>query len=236
MSTTGKNFAPAVALLLALLLTAPALGNSEFLFSGYSKYWDGETPDAVGSTMEVYGILSSVWQVPPPIPLDTAQYQYTVYVASMMVSTYSFMPVPFPMKSLTYNGGEIHIYADPIATGTAADYADLTTFMDGELILVAAVDPNWSLMLSDSDADGSFSGTGSGTCDFVAGTQLGALAAAEYYLADWMLYGSPVSDPNSYGIDVPAGFHRLFDVKIATTFDPTGSEPGTWGGVKNLYH
>ena len=150
MSTTGKNFAPAVALLLALLLAAPALGNSEFLFNGYSKYWDSDPPDAVGSTMEVYGILSSVWQVPPPIPLDTAQYQYTVYVASMMVTAYSFTTVPFPMKMLAYNGGEIHIYADPIATGTAADYADPTTFMDGELILVATVDPNWSLILSDS--------------------------------------------------------------------------------------
>jgi hypothetical protein len=234
MKTAKHNLAPAVALLLALCLTAPALGNSEFLFNGNAKYWDGETPDAVGSTMEVYGILSSVWQVPPPIALDTVNYEYTVYIATMYLSSYTYMPMPFPMKAFSFDYGEIHIFADPIVGGTAADNADPTTFMDGELILLATVDPAWAMNLNDIDGDGAFVGSGAGSCDFVGGTQLDALAAAEYYLDDWQFYGSPVSDPSA-GTIVPPNFHRLFDVKIATTHDPTPAVESSWGRVKNLY-
>ena len=234
MKTAKHNLATAVALLLALCLTAPVLGNSEFLFNGNAKYWDGETPDVVGSTMEVYGILSSVWQVPPPIALDTVNYEYTVYIATMYLSSYSYMPVPFPMKAFSFDNAEIHIFADPIVGGTAADYADPTTFTDGELILVAAVDPGWAMNLTDIDGDGAFTGSGAGTCVFVGGTQLDALQAAEYLLDNWYLYGSPVSDPSA-GTIVPANFHRLFDAKIATTYDPTPAVESSWGRVKSLY-
>jgi hypothetical protein len=231
MLTTKKAIALAVALILAA--AAPALGDSEFFFNGYSKYWDGHTPDAVGSIMEVYGILSTVSEVPTPIALDTDNYQYTVYLATMQVASYSNMPPQ--IKTITYNGGEVHIFADPLVGGTAADYADPPTFMDGELILNATMDDAWTLVIYDFDGDGSFSGSGTGFCDWIGGTQLDALSGAEYYLEDWYVHATPVSDPNAFGISVPAGFHRMFDTKITAPNDPNPVVSGTWGGVKSLF-
>ena len=233
MLTGKKNLASVVALLLAMAVAMPTWGASEFLFNGYAKYWDGQVPDAVGSTMEVYGILSTVWEVPPPITLDLDNYQYTVYVATMNVSLYN--NVPAVVKTIDYNGGEIHIFADPIAGGTPADYAVPATFMDGDLILQATVDDGWEAVLYDFDSDLIFSGSGGGTCDFIGGSRLGDLAAAEYYLNDWGFFGTPVADPNPPYLTVPDGYHRVFDVKIATTHDPTPSEDSSWGQVKNLY-
>ncbi len=230
--TTKKLTALAVAALIATALAAPALAGSEFLFRGYAKYWDGQPPDVVGSTMEVYGILGAVGGLTLPLPLDLDNYQYTIYIATMNLVAYSNSPPS--IKSLAFNGGEIHIYADPLVGGTPADYANRPTFMDGELILRALVDPGWTMVLFDFDGDGAFAGSGSGSCDFIGGTRLGDLSAAEYYLNDWNFLATPVADPTP-ALPVPQGYHRVFDCKLTPPNDPTPNAQGTWGELKNLF-
>jgi len=235
MKTARKIFIPVATLLLLMAITVPVQGESEFLFYGFSKYWEGEPPDAVGSNMEVFGILSSVGGLDFPIALDTDNYEYTLFIATMTVATFS--NDPDYILILTYDNAEIHIFADPIVGGTAADYADYTTFMDGELILNAIVDNGLTVNLFDfpPNQDGNFAGFASGACDFIGGTQLDALIAAESLLENWGVYGT-VADPDSGpGIEVPDGFHRLFDVKITPPNDPSSSESSTWGGVKSLF-
>jgi len=235
MMATRKVLALAVALLVATAIATPAFGLSEFLFYGYSKYWDGDPPDEVGSLMEVYGILEEVEDIPCPIDLDFDNYQYTVYISTMMVVYYNGN-VPAYLKSMIYDNGEIHIFADPIVGGTAADYGDLPTFMDGEMILHATVDDGWAANLYDLDMDGDFTmGDNAGTCDFDGGTQLDALIAAEYYLDDWGFFGSPYVDPEPPFTTVPPGFHRIFNTKLTPPNDPSPAEPSTWGRVKDLY-
>jgi hypothetical protein len=233
MTRRKSILAFALVSLVALAMTGSAFGNSEFLFFGYSRYLDN--PDQVGSVMEVYGILNPATEVPVPISLDLANVQYTVFVASMLVASFSETP---EMKSLTFNGGVVNIYADAMGmpSFTDADYGDLSTFTDGELILVANVDDGWPALLWDFDNDGRFTaGSNGGTCDFVAGTRLGDLVAGEYYLDDWGFFGSPYVDPDPPWTTVPDGFHRIFNVKITAPNDPTPTELSTWGQVKTLY-
>lgn len=228
MTLRLRVLVPAV-LLAALLLAAPAGAAGEFIFYGYAQYVPAK--DVVGATMDVYGIAAP-GSIAPPIALDFANYQYTVWVDDMVIATYSNLPTY--LKSSSFNGGVLRIYEDAKATGTAADYANLATFTDGTLILQASVDDGWSYMLIDGPTirDGIFVGSGSGRCDFNGGSRLGELVAGEYYLDDWSFLGTPVSDPNP---TVPAGFHRVFDVKIVAPNDPTPTEPQSWGQVKGSY-
>jgi hypothetical protein len=141
----------------------------------------------------------------------------------------------WPIIYIQYNGGEIFMYADPLSK-SLADYGNLPTFTDGELILYATVDDGYSVALDDFGfpvGDGYWTGFGSGKCDFVAGTQLDALVAAGYLLENWDFTATVVDE--SPIVFVPDGFHRLFDVKLVPPNDPTATERTTWGKVKDLY-
>ncbi|MHB8078025.1 MAG: hypothetical protein ACYDIE_02045 [Candidatus Krumholzibacteriia bacterium] len=236
MMMNAKALAPVLALVAALTAAAPALAASEVIFYGYAKYVP--VIDAVGSTLEVYG-LAAPGSVAPPIAFDWANYEYTVQVSGLTVATYAADSVPvgpylLDRKSSTYAGGIVRIYQDAKAGGTHADFAAPGTFSDGTLILTAAVDDGFASLLTDGPIvhDGIFVGSGSGTCDFNGGSRLDELVSAEYYLNDWFLGGVPISDPSP---TVPAGFQRLFNVKLVSPNDPTSAEPGTWSGVKALY-
>jgi hypothetical protein len=234
MITAKRILALTIALLVAMAMVSAAFGQSEFLFFGYSKYVAGD-PDDMGSIMDVYGIMTTVGGVDFPIPVDMLNYEYTVYVSSMVVASNTNEPPT--VLNLGYNGGEVRIYKDPLAGGTLADYADPSTFTDGELILHATVQDGWTALLFDFDTDFIFTGSGSGFCDFIGGSQLGDLVVGEYYLEDWGLHGTPVADPNpDQGITVPTGYDRVFDVKLTPPNDPTATDPASWGEIKRLYH
>lgn len=227
----NKFLAPA-ALLVAMMIAAPAAADSEFLFNGYSVYGP-PGKDQVGAEREVYGILSSVGGIPTPIVLDTDNFEYTIHIFGQMVVGVVEYTIPFPRKEVVFDGGTIHIWADAV---TAADYASPGTFVDGELILIASVDDGWTMMLADPPiSDGVFTGAGSGTCDFNGGTQLDALIAAEYFLDDWNFLGLDISDENLPATPVPDGYDRLFKTKLTPPNDPTNSAESTWGTVKKLY-
>jgi hypothetical protein len=233
-----KILAPAVALLVLAAISMPAMAGSEWVFFGYAKY--APTVDAVGSEMEVYGVLTT-GSLPMPLNFDLDMYEYTLYVNDMIVSSYTyFPPPPFARKQIVFNGGVISIYADDRnAVGfTLHDYANLITFVDGELVLVANVDNGWQMNLSDPGfpPDGLFNGTSLGTCDFVGGSQLDALQTAEYYLDDWFFSGITIADPNpAQGVTVPGGFDRVFDAKIIPVNDPSATNTSTWGKLKEIY-
>lgn len=236
MTKTCKALAPVLALVAVLAAVVPAFAAGEIIFYGYAKY----TPvvDAVGSVVDVYG-LAAPGSVAPPIAFDWTNYEYTIWVTGLTVAGFVADAVPIGpytlnRESTTFNGGAIQIWADPKVGGTHADFANPATFTDGTLILTAAVDPGFSSLLTDGPTlhDGIFVGSGIGTCDFNGGTRLPELVAAEYYLNDWTFAGTPISDPNP---TVPAGFQRVWNVKIVPMNDPTPVEPGTWSGVKTLY-
>lgn len=232
MKTIRGNLAFTVALIAVMASAVPVLGSAEFVFYGNARYTPGP-PDAVGSVVEAYGILTTVGGLDFPIALDTDNFEYTVYLFDLTVASSGNNPPA--VRNVAHTGGQLYIYADAIAGGTAADYGSPGTFTDGELILSALVDEGFQASLFDFDGDDLYSGFGSGSCDFTGGTQIDALVAANSWLEDWGLYAT-IADPDSGpGVVVPAGFDRLFDLKITPPNDPTPRASSSWGKLKSLY-
>jgi hypothetical protein len=236
MKSLNKVLALAVVLSLTMATTVSAQnGNGEFLFFGYSDYISGPV-DEVGSMMEVYGILSSAGGLVYPIPLATSTNEYTVYISDLVVIEATTTPM---LKNIKFNNGVIHIFEDPLMGGTMADYANRPTFVDGTEILTANVQDMFTVLLFDFDGDGFYTGTASGACDFVGGTRVDELVAAEYYLEDWGFFSTIADDgagiPQGGVVDAPEGYDRLFTVKLTPPNDPTAIDTSTWGKVKSLY-
>ena len=98
----------------------PALGGTELVFRGYAKYVSG-TPDAVGAVMEIYGVLGTATGTITPIDVDLQTNEYTIAVTGMTVTSVFDQPSP-ARRTVSYGAGQLQIYAQAIATGTAADF------------------------------------------------------------------------------------------------------------------
>ena len=217
---------------LALMVAVPAVGQVEFTFEGYAMYTPG--PDMAGATMTVYGIANPPMSVPTPIPMDFVNFEYTVYIHSMNVVSYTY-DAPTMSKDYVFNGGEIEIFEDSIVAGTTGDYANTSTFVDGTNQLAALVDSPWDMHLDDPIGFGTHSGSGIGTCDMVGGAAHALLVSMDYELNDWVFAGTAISEPWFPFITVPQGYHHVFGVKIMFPYDPTANEDAAWGDVKSLY-
>jgi hypothetical protein len=211
----------------------PALGGTELVFRGYARYVTG-TPDAVGAVMEIYGVLGTAGGTITPIDVNLEDNEYTIAVTGMAVTDVINQTAP-NRRLISYTAGQLHIYAEPIASGTAADFALPATFTDGEMILGGDVAADCIVELFDFDADGDYAGSASGGVDFNDGTQLASMETAGYDLTDWNLYGT-LADPDAgAGVTVPAGYDRVFDILLTPPREPSPVEAATWGQVKNLY-
>ncbi len=102
--------------MLALVSAAPVLGQVEFTFEGFAMMDPGI--DQVGATMTVYGIANPPASAPTPLPMDFDNYQYTIAVTGMVVTAYTFDGIN-SIKDFAFAGGEIQIFEDAIAGGTA---------------------------------------------------------------------------------------------------------------------
>ncbi len=211
----------------------PALGGTELVFRGYARYVSG-TPDAAGAVMEIYGVLGTAAGSITPIDVDLETDEYTIAVTGMAV-TDAFDQTNPSRRTISYGAGQLHIYAEPIATGTAADFALPATFTDGEMILGGGVRADCIAQLFDFDGDGDYTGNATGAVDFDAGTRLAAMEAAGYDLTGWNFNGT-LADPDAgAGVIVPAGYDRVFDILLTPPREPSPVEAASWGRIKNLY-
>lgn len=221
-----------VVLAMIVMIPATALSQVEFTFEGMA---DMIGVDMVGGAMTVYGIANSPVSQPTPVPMDFFMYEYTVVVRDMVVQTYNFDPTFF-MKDFMFASGTMHIYADLIATGTPGDYANPSTFSDGEELLVFSIDPGWLMHLDNPMGPpfGWYSGAGAGPCNVIGGTQMPLLEMMEYPMTGWTFAGTGISEPNMFDSPEP-GYEYIFGVKILFPYDPTPTEAKTWGQLKTLY-
>lgn len=231
VKTRGRMFG--LMLALALCAAVPAMAQVEFTFEGFAAFDPGT--EMQGATMTVYGIANPPVSVPTPIPTDFTNNQYTIAIDGMLVVGYNFDGVNFT-KSYTFTGGTIRIYEDAIAGGTAGDYANPGTFVDGNLLLQASVDDGWTMDLNNAFYPaGWFSGAGIGTCDMTGGSALPELVGLTYPLDNWTFAGTGISEPYPPIITVPAGYDYVFGTKIIFPYNATATEPTSWGNVKTLY-
>jgi hypothetical protein len=211
----------------------PALGGTELVFRGYAKYVSG-SPDELGAVMEIYGVLERATGTITPIDVDLQNNEYTIAVTGMTVTDAFDQPSP-SRRIISYGAGQLHIYAQPIGTGTAADFGLPGTFTDGEMLLGGDVRADCIAELFDFDDDGDYSGSAYGGADFDAGTRLSAMEAAGYDLTDWNFNGT-LADPDAgAGVTVPAGYDRVFDILLTPPREPSPVEAASWGRIKNLY-
>ena len=100
-----------------------------FDFNGYANFANVAGPSA---TVLLASVLTNNGVVPTPIPLDFTNNQYTLMGQGTLNS----------VSGITerYGNATIQIYADPIGSGTPADYGNLATFTDGTMILGGSFD------------------------------------------------------------------------------------------------
>jgi hypothetical protein len=214
------------------LFAIPAQSQVEITFEGYSSYTGAV--DQIGSIMDVYGVANPAVSAPAPAILDYDNFQYTIHISGMTV-VFSNFNAGTGILTVAFDGGEMAIYEDAIGGGTAANYGSLATFTDGDMILHAQVDNGWTMNLDDPLSSGAFSGAGYGTIVFDGGSSLTDLLNDGYTADDWAFAGTGISDPRPPFFTVPAGFDRVFGVKLIFPTDPTPTEAQSWGNIKNMY-
>lgn len=202
--------AVAATMVLAAVVTSSsvlAVDPPNFDFNGYAI-----VPASVGGGLTVRSVLTNNGVVPTPILLDFTLNQYTLVVTGTLASTVGI--------ASNYSGATVLIYEDPIAGGTAADYANPATFLDGTLILSGNFDGN--LVRNRFTATlGNFVGK----VDFTGGTRLGDLATPQ----DWPFGGGW----SRTVAGIPAGYDENWDGKIDLA--PVGVDGKTWDKVKQIY-
>lgn len=167
-------------------------------------------PAMPGGTAEAYGVVLD--GVATPLPLDFANYQYTIVVTGLVLDSAG--------ATSAFSGGAVAIYRDDM---TAADWNAPATFTDGTAILTGTLTTLQHAMLTAT------LGTASGYVDWTGGTRLDELAPAAQ--AGWPF----LTGVSRAASQVAPGYTEKWDGKVEPTEDVVATELQSWSGVKALY-
>ncbi len=169
-------------------------------------------PTAVGSSAEVYGIVVNGSAVDTPLPLDFANFEYTVVVTGLVMDSSG--------TTSEFSNGTVVIYED---AATAADWANTASFSDGVPVLSGTLATFQHTMLTVS------LGNGQGMVDWTGGSRLNDLAPADQT-------GWPFLTAVSRSVtQVVPGYTEKWDGKIEPTEEVVATELQSWSGVKALF-
>jgi hypothetical protein len=196
-------------LILALVL-------SQFALAGVSAAvqlidFDAQAvfPGSVGAAAEVYGVVVNGAAVAAPLPLDFANYEYTVVVTGLVMDTSGV--------TSNFSNGTVVIYQD---AGTSAVWSDPSTFSDGVAVLSGTMASFQHTMFTAS------LGAGSGLVDWTGGTLLTSLSAADQLA--WPLLTGVSRSPTQ----VEPGYSERWDGKLEPTEEVVATETQTWSELK----
>lgn len=196
-------------LLIVLVVAALPMGAAAqqlFDFTGQAVI-----PAATGGNLHMYSVLYDPAPATTPLPLDFANYEYTIAVHGVLVAGGMVR---------TYGGASITIYED---AGTAADYANPATFMDGTPIL-SGVFTALSQFVPPVGP-----GSVTGTVDWTGGTNLNDFALQDQ--TGWF-FGAG-SNPDSGLLE--AGYDEVWDGKVEPSDTIVDTETSTMSRVKALF-
>ncbi len=203
-----KNLRKGLLVMLALA-AVPMMASAQQLFD-----FNGQAllPTAVGGALTMYSEVFDASPITTPIPLDFADYQFTLVVDGLILDTDSF--------TQHYAGGTVTLYQD--AT-TVADFANLPTFTDGLAILVGTITTLNRTMFP--------TGIGSlaGSVDWTGGSRLNDIAPDDQ--ADWAF----LSGINSGITSALPGFDEMWDGKVEPHEFIVENQISSWGSVKALF-
>ena len=166
-------------------------------------------PAGVGGSATVYGKIVNGGAVATPLPLDFANYGYTIVVTGLVQDTAG--------ATSLFSGGTVAIYQD---AATAADWANPATFTDGTAILTGSLVAFQRTMLTGT------LGSGAGTVDWTGGTRLAELSPADQ--TGWPFL-TAVSRAAS---QVQPGYSERWDGKVEPTGDVVATESASWSDLK----
>lgn len=192
---------------LSLALAGPAAATQLFDFNAQAIL-----PIDVGGSAEVYGVIVNGDAVDTPLPLDFGSYEYTLVITGLTLDAAG--------STDYYSGGFIAIYED---AGTAADYADPSSFADGTAILSGVITEFQHTTLLGS------LGNGQGYVDWTGGSRLGDLAAEDQ--TGWPL----LTSTNTSATYVEPGYTALWDGKVEPSQEVVSSEDISLSGIKALF-
>ena len=194
-------------LLVALLLIAvPASAQQLFDFLGQTV-----VPGNVGDMLNMDSVVRDPAPGTTPIPLDFANYEYTLVVTNLVLDTDGSPQV--------YSGGMLVIYED---NTTAADFANPATFSDGTAILVGTINTLNRTMYTAT------LGSAAGWVDWNGGTRLDDIAPGDQL--GWpFLTGISARAEN-----VEPGYNEEWDGKCEPEDPIVDVTPMSWGSVKAL--
>lgn len=196
-------------LALTLVVAQPVAAQQLFDFNGQALI-----PAVVGGSITMYSIVQDGGvAIPTPLPLDFANYQYTIVVTNLVMTASGF--------TQTYAGGSIVLYED---NATAANYASPATFTDGTAILSGTFQ-NLSRTIFFP-----ISGTGSanGLVDWTGGTRLGDIAPADQI-------GWAFVTGIGGGSAVVSGYNENWDGKVEPQEPIVETERVGFGDVKSRF-
>ena len=169
-------------------------------------------PAGGGSAAVVYGRIVNGAAVATPLPLDFANYEYTIVVTGLVRDTVG--------ATSQFSGGLVTIYQD---AATAAAWATPSSFSDGTAILSGTLGTFQRTMLT------STLGNGAGAVDWTGGTMLNLLAPADQ--AGWPFLTS-VSRAAS---QVQPGYSERWDGKVEPQEEVVSTEQQSWSELKAAF-
>lgn len=151
-----------------------------------------------------------------PLPLDFANYEYTIVISGLTLVTDAFPEV--------YAGGMITLYQD---NGTAADPAMPATFTDGEAMLVGTL--SLDLFHMSDVIPSNQTGNGTGNVDWTGGTHLNDFAVADQ--DGWTF----VVATNAGSALLADGFDEVWDGKVEPEGIIVDTDKVTWDQLKSWF-
>lgn len=199
-------------LITLMLLGQAALATGAFAVQLFDFDAQAIVPASVGGTATVVGRIVNGQAVTTPIPLDFANYEYTIVVTGLVLDaagTTSF-----------FSGGAVAIYQD---AATASDWANPASFSDGTAILTGTLATFSRTMFTAT------LGSGTGFVDWTGGSRLGDLAPPDR--TGWPFLTS-VSRAAS---QVQPGYGERWDGKVEPKQEVVGTEQLSWSELKVGY-
>jgi hypothetical protein len=213
-----------LSLVLVAALASGAAAAGAFTFEGFARNVPAG-PEVPGIQLTAFGIANPPTPgTPNPIPLDFSNYQYTIRVTLNLTSVSGTLATQY---NLGYATGSWEILED---ASTAANYANLATFVDGTIILSGTIS-GFNAALQ-TDVTGLGFGSGIGGYAYTGGTRLAEVQATQPI--DCAFQGTVIRDAHPIFNPVPAGFLRTFNVKMFCT-DGVADDAQTWGTLKSSY-
>jgi hypothetical protein len=166
-------------------------------------------PATVGGTAEVHGLIVNGEAVAAPLPLDFANFEYTIVVTGLALDSAGATSV--------FTGGTVTIYQDD---ATIADWASPATFTDGTAILSGPLATFQHAMLTGT------LGSGSGHVDWTGGSRLDEIAPADRL--GWPL----LTGISRAATQVLPGYTERWDGKVEPLEDIVDGQDATWSDLK----